>query len=140
MTHRRRENESFTISVVAEMFQLTPQTLRLYETHGLLQPSRSEGGTRTYTREDLKRLATICHLVNDMGVNLAGVEVVLRMMDRYNEQEAALVGRFRQIIEHLQDQISDMQSRGGFGASLVPLPRFHHRPDTSSDTTEEEIA
>jgi MerR family transcriptional regulator/heat shock protein HspR len=69
----------FHISSVAKMYGLHPQTLRLYEREGLLKPSRSEGNTRLYSAEDLKRLEIILNLIRDLGVNLAGVEVVLNM-------------------------------------------------------------
>jgi MerR family transcriptional regulator/heat shock protein HspR len=69
----------YHISSVAEMYGIHPQTLRLYEREGLLAPSRSEGNTRLYSAEDLKRLEIILNLIRDLGVNLAGVEVVLNM-------------------------------------------------------------
>jgi MerR family transcriptional regulator/heat shock protein HspR len=69
----------YHISSVAEMYGIHPQTLRLYEREGLLAPSRSDGNTRLYSAEDLKRLEIILNLIRDLGVNLAGVEVVLNM-------------------------------------------------------------
>ena len=70
------------------MYGIHPQTLRLYEREGLLQPSRSEGNTRLYSEEDLKRLETILNLIRDLGVNLAGVEVVLNMREKMAQMEA----------------------------------------------------
>jgi len=75
------------ISAVAEMYTIHPQTLRLYEREGLLKPSRSEGNTRLYTKEDLERLETILSLTRDLGVNLAGIEVILNMRARMDEME-----------------------------------------------------
>ena len=72
----------YMISAVAEMYHLHPQTLRLYEREGLLTPSRSEGNTRLYTQEDLERLEVILSLTRDLGVNLAGIEVILNMRQR----------------------------------------------------------
>jgi len=69
----------YHISSVAKMYGIHPQTLRLYEREGLLAPSRSEGNTRLYSAEDLKRLEIILNLIRDLGVNLAGVEVILNM-------------------------------------------------------------
>ena len=69
----------YHISSVAQMYGIHPQTLRLYEREGLLAPSRSEGNTRLYSAEDLKRLEIILNLIRDLGVNLAGVEVILNM-------------------------------------------------------------
>ncbi len=75
------------ISAVAEMYNLHPQTLRLYEREGLLTPSRSEGNTRLYTEDDLERLEIILKLTRDLGVNLAGVEIILNMRARMAEME-----------------------------------------------------
>ncbi len=70
------------ISAVAEQYQIHPQTLRLYEREGLLAPSRSEGNTRLYTDEDLERLEVILKLTRELGVNLAGVEIILNMREK----------------------------------------------------------
>ena len=75
------------ISAVSEMYNIHPQTLRLYEREGLLIPSRSEGNTRFYTDEDLETLETILSLTRDLGVNLAGVEIVLNMRKRMEEMQ-----------------------------------------------------
>lgn len=70
------------ISAVAEKYQIHPQTLRMYEREGLLLPSRSEGNTRLYTDEDLQRLEVILELTRELGVNLAGVEIILNMREK----------------------------------------------------------
>jgi len=75
------------ISAIAEQYGIHPQTLRLYEREGLLKPSRSEGNTRLYTPEDLERLEVILHLIRDLGVNLAGVEVILNMRAKMSEMQ-----------------------------------------------------
>jgi len=75
------------ISSVAELYNLHPQTLRLYERVGLLKPSRSDGNTRLYTEEDLQRLDVILTLTRDMGVNLAGIEIILNMREKMLEME-----------------------------------------------------
>lgn len=69
----------FMISAVARKYRIHPQTLRLYEREGLLTPSRTEGNTRVYSEEDLEQLETILSLTRDLGVNLAGVEIILNM-------------------------------------------------------------
>ena len=79
---------TYHISSVSRRYNIHPQTLRLYEREGLLRPSRSEGNTRLYTDEDLKQLELILNLVRDLGVNLAGVEVVLHMRQRMERMEA----------------------------------------------------
>jgi MerR family transcriptional regulator/heat shock protein HspR len=78
----------YHISSVAEMYRIHPQTLRLYEKEGLLAPSRSTGNTRLYSADDLKRLEIILNLIRDLGVNLAGVEVILNMRDKIERIEA----------------------------------------------------
>jgi MerR family transcriptional regulator, heat shock protein HspR len=95
----KRGKAAYMISAVAENFKIHPQTLRLYEREGLLKPSRTEGNTRLYTDGDIERLELILNLTRDMGVNLAGVEVVLNMrakmeqMRRQMEEFVALVQR-----------------------------------------------
>ena len=75
------------ISAVAEMYNIHPQTLRLYEREGLLIPSRSDGNTRLYGKEDLEQLELILKLTRDLGVNLAGIEIILNMRKRMTEME-----------------------------------------------------
>ncbi|MCU1325578.1 MAG: transcriptional regulator, MerR family [Bryobacterales bacterium] len=82
MARREKSKAAYMISSVAEQYGLHPQTLRLYEREGLLKPSRSDGNTRLYTDDDLERLEVILHLTRDLGVNLAGVEIILNMRAR----------------------------------------------------------
>jgi MerR family transcriptional regulator/heat shock protein HspR len=95
MAKRTRGQAAFMISVVAQSYNIHPQTLRLYEREGLLKPSRTEGNTRLYTEQDIQRLELILSLTRDLGVNLAGVEVVLNMrekMERMQSQMREFVG------------------------------------------------
>jgi MerR family transcriptional regulator, heat shock protein HspR len=89
MSPRRktRAKAGYMISAVAELYKLHPQTLRLYERVGLLKPSRSQGNTRLYTDDDLQRLEVILTLARDMGVNLAGIEIILNMREKMVEME-----------------------------------------------------
>lgn len=84
---RDPKSGSFMIGVVAARYEIHPQTLRLYEREGLLLPSRTEGKTRLYSEEDLERLEFILSLTRDLGVNLAGVEVVLNLRDRMEKMQ-----------------------------------------------------
>jgi MerR family transcriptional regulator/heat shock protein HspR len=106
------------ISAVAEQYQIHPQTLRLYEREGLLKPSRSEGNTRLYTDDDLERLEVILKLTRDMGVNLAGVEIILNM----REKMAAMQQQIQEFVSTLNDEL---RSRGRVEPepmnSLVPV-------------------
>lgn len=77
----------YMISAVAQKYNIHPQTLRLYEREGLLKPSRTEGNTRLYSDEDLEQLETILSLTRDLGVNLAGVEIILNMRQRIEQMQ-----------------------------------------------------
>ncbi len=84
---KKEPKNYYHISSVSRMYNIHPQTLRLYEREGLLQPSRSEGNTRLYTDQDLKQLEMILNLIRDLGVNLAGVEVILNMRKKIEQIE-----------------------------------------------------
>src|SRR6201985_389135 len=82
---RTRSKGAYMISAVAEMYEIHPQTLRLYEREGLLKPSRTEGNTRLYTDDDLERLEFILNLARELGVNIAGIAIILQMRERMEE-------------------------------------------------------
>ena len=84
---RKKARAGYMISAVAELYKLHPQTLRLYERVGLLKPSRSDGNTRLYTDSDLERLEVILTLTREMGVNLAGIEIILNMREKMGEMQ-----------------------------------------------------
>jgi MerR family transcriptional regulator, heat shock protein HspR len=86
----KKSKAAYMISAVAEQYAIHPQTLRLYEREGLLKPSRSEGNTRLYTPEDLERLEVILHLTRDLGVNLAGVDIILNMREKMGQMHAQI--------------------------------------------------
>ncbi|SRR5579885_1164141 len=86
----KRSKAPYMISAVAQTYNIHPQTLRLYEREGLLRPSRTEGNTRLYTEEDIERLELILSLTRDMGVNLAGVEVVLNMREKMEQMRVQM--------------------------------------------------
>ena len=88
----------YMISAVAAKYNIHPQTLRLYEREGLLKPSRTEGNTRLYSEDDLEQLETILSLTRDLGVNLAGVEIILNMRGRI-EQMQGEVNEFMQYVK-----------------------------------------
>jgi MerR family transcriptional regulator/heat shock protein HspR len=92
------------ISAVAEMYEIHPQTLRLYEREGLLLPSRTVGNTRLYTDEDLERLEFILNLARDLGVNIAGIAIILQMRERMEEMN-------RQMQDFVDYVRSEMLSR-----------------------------
>ena len=91
----------YMISVVAKSYGIHPQTLRLYEREGLLKPSRTEGNTRLYSEEDLRQLEVILNLTRDLGVNLAGVEIVLNMRRRMEQMQAEM----NEFISHVREEL-----------------------------------
>jgi len=116
MARREKSKAAYMISSVAEQYGLHPQTLRLYEREGLLKPSRSDGNTRLYTDEDLERLEVILHLTRDLGVNLAGVEIILNMRSR---------------MEAMQQQMEDFVR--GLNVELASRPG-PERPNNQSNS------
>ena len=116
---RARSKAAYMISAVAEQYQIHPQTLRLYEREGLLAPSRSEGNTRLYTDDDLERLEVILKLTRELGVNLAGVEIILNMREK-------MAGMQRQIEEFVSTLNHEFTVRATKSAeaprnSLIPV-------------------
>jgi len=108
------------ISSVAEMYEIHPQTLRLYEREGLLRPSRSDGNTRLYTDEDLERLEFILNLARDLGVNIAGIAIVLQMRERMEEMNRQMQG----FVDYVRtEMLSRIQEQQVPGAGLVPIRR-----------------
>jgi MerR family transcriptional regulator/heat shock protein HspR len=105
------------ISSVAESYQIHPQTLRLYERLGLLKPSRSDGNTRLYTEDDLRRLEVILTLTRELGVNLAGVEVILNMREKMEK----LQQQVEEMIDFVRDQISPSLA-GSIRDAIVRVP------------------
>ncbi len=89
----------YMISAVAQKYNIHPQTLRLYEREGLLKPSRTDGNTRLYSEEDLEQLETILSLTRDLGVNLAGVEIILNMRAKIERMQGE-VNEFMEYVKH----------------------------------------
>ena len=119
---RSKSKAAYMISVVAEQYEIHPQTLRLYEREGLLKPSRSEGNTRLYTPGDLERLEVILHLTRDLGVNLAGVEIILNMRERMGEMQSQI----QQFVASLNSELAARSESRATAApdrtsSLVPV-------------------
>jgi MerR family transcriptional regulator, heat shock protein HspR len=110
---RRKDSAFYMISVVARQFDVHPQTLRLYEREGLLRPSRTEGNTRLYSDRDLETLSFILSLTRDLGVNLAGVEIILNMRRKMEAMQME-VERFMSLI---RDEVTRRQSGAGTAPS-----------------------
>src|SRR5213596_3297726 len=99
----KKKVKTYTISAVAELFEIHPQTLRLYEREGLLKPSRSDGNTRLYEDADIERLEVILSLTRDLGVNLAGVEIILNMREKMDQMQS----EFEQFFDYLKAHASE---------------------------------
>jgi MerR family transcriptional regulator/heat shock protein HspR len=117
---KSKSKAAYMISAVAEQYEIHPQTLRLYEREGLLKPSRSEGNTRLYTDGDLERLEVILHLTRDLGVNLAGVEIILNMREKMGEMQ----WQIQEFVASLNRELASRTARpaeSAGGNSLIPV-------------------
>jgi MerR family transcriptional regulator/heat shock protein HspR len=121
MARSGSETKFVMISVVAERFGIHPQTLRLYEREGLIKPARSAGNTRLYDDEALRRLEIILTLTRDLGVNLAGVEVILNM----REQMEKMQGEVDRLLEYVRRQAEERRADPSRQHALV---RIHSGP------------
>src|SRR3954463_6960722 len=119
----KKRVKTYTISAVAEMYDIHPQTLRLYEREGLLKPSRSDGNTRLYSDTDLERLEIILALTRDLGVNLAGVEIILNMREKMDAMQREFERFFEYLRTHASEftNVSDADFRS---EALIPVSRL----------------
>jgi len=116
----------YMIGVVAEMLKLHPQTLRMYEKKGLIRPSRTEGRTRMYSSEDVEEIARVIRLARDLGVNLAGIEIILKMRRRMMDMQHQLEDLTSYVRSGMEDT-RDAASRGRSEA-LVRAASSHLKP------------
>ena len=125
----------FMISAVAQRYDIHPQTLRLYEREGLLKPSRTDGNTRLYSAEDLEQLETILTLTRDLGVNLAGVEIILNMRRKMDQMQREVNEFMAYVKQEMAPGLGDWEERLGTAlvkaapSSLVrATPQIHIAP------------
>lgn len=116
----RDKRPRYQISVVADMFDVHPQTLRTYEREGLIRPARSQGNTRLYSEEDVARIELILRLTKDLGVNLAGVEVILNMRERMEQMQREVAETFETMLRKVEEEL---RQRHGQAPGLVPVGR-----------------
>jgi MerR family transcriptional regulator/heat shock protein HspR len=109
----------FMISVVAEMLDIHPQTLRLYEREGLVVPKRTGGNTRLYSQEDIDKLRRVLRLTRELGVNLAGVEVILSMREKMEQMQDMV----EQLVYYIQTELhkKDVEQPTSATNALVKL-------------------
>ena len=132
----KKRVKTYTISAVAEMFDIHPQTLRLYEREGLLKPSRSVGNTRLYSDEDIDRLEVILSLTRDLGVNLAGVEIIMNMREKMESMQR----EFERFFDYLREHAGEFRrSAPGEESSdaLIPISRFRRTQYTEISTNDD---
>jgi len=135
MAAKRKSKGAYMISAVAEMYEIHPQTLRLYEREGLLRPSRTEGNTRLYTDEDLERLEFILNLARDLGVNIAGIAIILQMRERMEEMNRQM----QTFVEYVRTEMLSrfQQAAPSERSAMVPLnkiPAIRQVPRPASKT------
>ena len=126
MAKQRKTRGSYTISVVAERFNVHPQTLRLYEREGLLKPTRTKGNTRLYTDEDIDQLDVILSLTRELGVNLAGVEIILNMRRKMD----AMQRQMREFVKYVNNSMewAGSEDEDPLSNALIPtMTRFTPR-------------
>jgi MerR family transcriptional regulator, heat shock protein HspR len=118
----KKKVKTYTISAVSELYEIHPQTLRLYEREGLLKPSRSIGNTRLYEDSDLERLEIILSLTRDLGVNLAGVEIILNMREKMD----AMQREFERFFDYIRNHASDISTNQNPAEpeALIPISRM----------------
>ena len=117
MATKRESKAHYMISAVAQKYSIHPQTLRLYEREGLLKPSRTDGNTRLYGEEDLKQLETILALTRDLGVNMAGVEIILNMREKIEKMQEEVNEFVAYVKQELERGLGDWEQR--LGTALV---------------------
>jgi MerR family transcriptional regulator/heat shock protein HspR len=106
-----RDKPLYVISVAAELVDMHPQTLRLYERKGLIEPSRSAGKTRLYSQRDIEHLREIRRLTQELGVNLAGVEEIIKLRNRLDSLQENMEGRIGSLKQRLQERMYEFRGQ-----------------------------
>ncbi len=131
----KRKKGYFSISAVAKMFSVHQQTIRLYEKEGLISPKRSAGNTRTFSEEDVDRLEEVIYLTHQLGINLSGVDMILKL----KKQIAKMQKDMNKLFEQTQKQL-DLRSEASkelVRASAKQLMKFK-QPETPTAQSEEQ--
>jgi MerR family transcriptional regulator/heat shock protein HspR len=131
----RRKKGFFSISAVAKMFSVHQQTVRLYEKQGLINPKRSTGNTRLFSEEDIDRLEEVIYLTHEMGINLAGVEMILRLKKQIKKMQ----GEMNKIFDSTQEELNleSERSKEIVQASSQQLLRLKKTPVTEKQPKKE---
>jgi len=137
MAKRAGGKAYYMISAVSQKYNIHPQTLRLYEREGLLKPSRTEGNTRSYSEEDLEQLETILSLTRDLGVNLAGVEIILNMRRKIEQMQLEVNDFMAYVKKEMTRGIDDWEQRLSTAlvkSSPTDLVRSPRQPQASTSS------
>lgn len=130
-THIDLDKPLYVISVAAELVDMHPQTLRLYERKGLIEPSRSAGKTRLYSQRNIDQLREIRRLTQELGVNLAGVEEIIRLRARLDQLQNSMEGRISNLQSQLLDHLDALRNR------QLPAPQEQDADDDTADQNDE---
>jgi MerR family transcriptional regulator/heat shock protein HspR len=128
MPAKRKKQGAYMISAVAEMYDIHPQTLRLYEREGLLKPSRTEGNTRLYTDDDIERLEFILSLARELGVNISGIAIILNMRERMEQMQQQMQEFVKFVQSEVFTRAAATHSDPSKGA-IVPMRRAVPTPN-----------
>ncbi len=140
-THMKRNKGFFSISAVAKMFSVHQQTIRLYEREGLLSPKRSEGNTRLFSEEDVDRLEQIIYLTHKLGINLAGVQMILKLQKQIKKMQKDMNRIFDQTSDDLKRE--ELAQKDAVRASVSQLAKIKSnstlsaQPETTDESTED---
>ena len=124
----KKKKAYFSISVTAEMFRVHQQTIRLYEKEGLINPKRSEGNTRLFSEEDVQRLEEIVYLTHQLGINLAGVDMILKLKKQIKKMQKEITLLFEAMDNNLsQKQATEHKSAENYAKKLAQLKKTREK-------------
>lgn len=132
----KRKKGFYSISVVAKMFSVHQQTVRLYEKEGLITPMRSAGNTRLFSEEDLDRLEQIIYLTHKVGVNLAGVEIILKQQKKLKRLQGEINKLFTQTNEQMEEEAEVLKQEVKAAATPLLMMKQKHSKVESSKTVD----
>jgi MerR family transcriptional regulator/heat shock protein HspR len=107
----KKKKGYYSISAVSDMFGIHQQTIRMYERQGLISPKRSDGNIRLFDEEDIERLEQILHYTNKMGVNLAGVEIIIKMQQRIHRLQKDLEKQMKQLFNDSEQELEQEKTK-----------------------------
>lgn len=127
----KRKQGFFSISAVAKMFSVHQQTIRLYEKQGLINPKRSEGNTRLFSEDDIDRLEEIIYLTHELGINLAGVEVIFKLKKQMKKMQHDMNKLFEKAQQNLDEQTEE--SKQAIQKNVKQLMKLHEEAPSATE-------